>query len=134
MIQFAKQMNLEFQKNEERRVKLNNRFTRRRQYLAQVKQTTFNQYSHQMFVDPVSLYLYLTLNYWRRVEKRSVKTMSLEMHLSNFIDQDSVFFDEIFEKVIKQFAKHQIKMSVKTREVNGKPVQWKISLKTLELY
>lgn len=108
MIQIAKQMNLEFKKNYERKVRLNKRFDRRRKHLAAVRQRSFDKYSSQMIVDPVSLYLFLTLDYLSRVQKRSVKTMTIELSGSVFIDKESILLDEMFEKVIKQFAKHKI--------------------------
>jgi hypothetical protein len=134
MLNIAKKQNLEIHKNEQRKTKLHNRLTQRRQYLSQIKQQEFNKYSSQIFVDPVSFYLYLTLRYWQRIEKRSVKTMSFDLSRSTFFDVDSPLLDEMFEKVIQQFAKHKIKMSVKTSEANGQIYRWKISLKTLELF
>jgi hypothetical protein len=135
MIKLAKAINLEFQKNEQRKERLKNRLQARRKFLSEFKlDQKFNPHSYQIFVDPVSLYLYLTMEYWRRVEKRSIKTMNIEFNHSLFINEDSPLLDEAFEKVTKQFAKHQIKMTVQSRDYNGNPTRWKISLKTLELY
>lgn len=133
MIKLAKELNLEFKKNEHRKQLIINKFNQRRKFLAQGKQHDFVQYTNTMYVDPVSLYLFLTFKYWQRIEKRSVKTMSFYIDQHTIIDKDSVLLDEMFEKVIKHFAKHQIKMNVKEHKYQNEINGWTISLKTLEL-
>lgn len=133
MIETAKRFNLEFEKNEQRRSKIRTRFHQRRQFLASQKNEEFNKWANSMYVDQVSLYLYLTDLYWARIQKRSIKTMNIEIRRSTFIDADSVLLEETFEKVVKHFAKHQIKVTVKDLGTNG-AYGWKFSLKTLELY
>jgi hypothetical protein len=130
MISFARQANLQFQKNLERRQKLYNLINKRREKIAHTLGVNIPKYSRILFDDPLLVKLVLTSHYWSRIEKRSIKTMNIDWRASDFHEPNHPLRDDVFLKVINHFAKHNIKMKIK---YSNNDQYYKISLTTLGL-
>lgn len=129
MIEYAKQLNLQFSKTARRKAQLSKKINQRKKIIILAKYGEDRRQVPELFDDPVLIYLYLVKNYYMRVERRSVKTMTIKVPRRYFEQTDNLVRDEIWAKLIEQFAKHQIVMRVKEN-----PHEYSIALTTSELF
>lgn len=128
MIQYAKELNFQHQKNQARKIKLSNKIQERRTFIASQLGIDLPKYSHMLFDDPILLKLYFTSIYYQRVENRSIKSLSFNLSTRLFHKPENDRRDEVFEKVIRHFEKHGIKLRIKQQYSD-----YKITMTTLGL-
>lgn len=108
MINYAQKANKFHNQFERQKKRVWDKLVSRRNLLKERYGATLPNYSGQIFDDAILIKLLLTYRYYSKIQNRSIKTLTITLSSSDFIDRSYVHREEIIYQVLEHFKKHGI--------------------------